>query len=767
MAWIDIETLDGDGRFKAWLAEPEGTPRGAIVVIQEIFGVNAGIRSKCDHWASLGYLGLGPDLFWRLESGVELDPDVPDQFQTALGLMQRLDQDKGIADIEATIRAARARLPAGGRVGCVGYCLGGRLAYMTAARTDIDASVGYYGVGLEGLLGEKHAIARPLMLHIAGADHFVTPDKQALIHQGLDDHPRVTIHDYPGEDHGFATEIGQAPQRGRGPARRPAHRGVLRRAYRVSAFRPGSARLAGRFAVPLLLLALSLAAAWRPLRPLLIVTLPLLAVAIFDFLQRRHTLWRNYPLIARVRWLMEDLRPFLRAYIVESDLDGRPFNIDQRALVYARAKGDLDAHPFGTELDVYSDEYEWIGHSMAPNADAPAEWRVAVGGPQCAKPYEAALLNVSAMSFGALGARAIEALNLGARRGGFYHDTGEGGLSRYHRRHGGDLVWEIGSGYFGCCAGAGRFDEGRYRDFAQDDQVKMVEIKLSQGAKPGHGGLLPAAKVSAEIAAARGVPEGEDCVSPAAHSTFSTPIGLLEWAARLRELSGGKPVGAKLCVGQPHEVFALMKAMRETGILLDFLVVDGGEGGTGAAPVELSDRVGMPLREGLILVRNALVGASLKDKVRLAASGKVHSGAGLAVNFGLGADWCNAARAFMFALGCVQSMRCHTDTCPTGITTQDASRQRGLVVEDKAARVARYQHQTLEGLREIVVAMGLENPWQIRPHHIRERVNSAHAATFEAIHPFLDDGALLDEPEATPYGREWAAARADSFRAAA
>ena len=525
---------------------------------------------------------------------------------------------------------------------------------------------------------------------------------------------------------------------------------------------------AGRFAVPLALLALAIGAAlWAPARWSLWLLVPLLAIAAWDFVQRRHTLRRNYPLLARVRWIMEDLRPFLRAYVVEGDLEGRPFSHDERALVYARAKGELDAHPFGTELDVYSEEYEWLAHSIAPNATAPEQWRVKVGGAQCAKPYEAALLNVSAMSFGSLSANAVLALNLGARQGDFYHDTGEGGISRYHRAHGGDLVWEIGSGYFGCNDGKGVFDAARFADNAQADQVRMIEIKLSQGAKPGHGGVLPGAKVTAEIAAARGVAVGRDCISPPAHSAFSTPLELVEWAARLRDLAGGKPIGIKLCIGQPHQLFAIMKAMRESGVRLDYVVVDGAEGGTGAAPVELSNSVGMPLREGLILTRNALAGCGLKREVRLAAAGKIHSGAGMAMNFALGADWCNAARAFMFALGCVQSMRCHDDTCPTGVATQDAGRQRGLVVADKADRVARFQRQTLMGLREIVVAMGLDDPWQIKPCDLSERIGSARASPVDRIYTFLDDGQLLAEPEATPYARYWEAARADSFRRAA
>src|SRR5690606_39268290 len=464
---------------------------------------------------------------------------------------------------------------------------------------------------------------------------------------------------------------------------------------------------------PVLLLLAAFAAWWTPARWTLIVWVPLLLIALYDALQRRHTLRRNYPLIARIRWLFEDLRPFLYSYIVESPFDGRPFTRAERDIVYARAKGDLDAHPFGTELDVYSDEYEWMSHSISPEVGHDRTQRVKVGTSQCRRPYEAALLNISAMSFGSLGARAIEALNLGARLGNFYHDTGEGGLSPYHRLHGGDIIWELGSGYFGCRDEGGRFDPERFRDCAQDDQVKMIEIKLSQGAKPGHGGMLPGPKVNAEIAATRGVLQGEDCISPAAHSAFSTPIEMVEWAAQLRELSGGKPVGIKLCVGQPHEIYAVMKAMLETGIRLDFIVIDGAEGGTGAAPVEFSNRVGMPLREGLIFVRNALVGCGLKEEIRLAASGKVHSGAGLAVNCALGADWSNAARAFMFSLGCIQSLKCHTDECPTGVATQDPGRQRGLVVPDKAERVRRFQASTVSALWDISCAMGLDSPWAI------------------------------------------------------
>ncbi len=526
-----------------------------------------------------------------------------------------------------------------------------------------------------------------------------------------------------------------------------------------------------RLALPLILLAVTLALLFAPmgiswLRWGLLLVLPvLLAIALWDFVQSRHSLRRNYPLLARARWLFEDLRPYLRAYIVEGDLEGRPFSHDQRALVYQRAKDDISSHPFGTELDVYSEEYEWLSHSIVPKEGLTDHFRIDIGGPQCTKPYNASILNISAMSYGSLGDHAIEALNLGAKQGGFYHDTGEGSFSKYHAKHGGDIVWEIASGYFGCRDENGRFDREKFAATAQRDQIKMIEIKLSQGAKPGHGGVLPGAKVTPEIAEARGVPVHQDCISPAAHSAFSTPREMLEFAARLRELSGGKPVGIKLCVGQPHEVFAIMKAMLESGILLDFIVVDGGEGGTGAAPVEFSNRVGMPLREGLVIMNNALVGTGLKDRIKVGAAGKVHSGAGLAINAALGADWSNAARAFMFSLGCVQSLRCHVGTCPTGVATHDPSRQRGLVIEEKAERVARFHKATVSSLSEIVAAMGIERPEQIRPHHLHERLNGAKSSSIDHIYNFLEEGILLSAPQDTHYADYWAAADVDSFSA--
>ncbi len=487
-------------------------------------------------------------------------------------------------------------------------------------------------------------------------------------------------------------------------------------------------------------------------------------LALFDLFKTGHSLRRNYPGSARLRWLFESLRPFSRAYFVEGDVDGRPFNHEDRALIYARAHGSRDTQAFGTQLDVYSEEYEWLAHSMVPNPAADREMRVQVGSSQCRQPYSASRLNISAMSFGALGANAIEALNLGAKMAGCYHDTGEGGLSPYHEKHGGDLVWQVASGYFGCRDRQGRFDPAMFADHAAHPSIKMIEIKLSQGAKPGHGGMLPAAKVTPEIAAIRGIALGEECIAPPGHSAFSTPRELVEFAGRLRELSGGKPVGLKLCVGLPHELFAVAKAMLATGIVIDFLVIDGAEGGTGAAPKELSDRVGMPLREGLVIARNALVGAGLKSEVRLAASGKVSSGASLAINAALGADWCNAARAFMFSLGCIQSLKCNTGLCPTGIATQSPARQRGLYVPEKAERVARFHSSTLNALHEIIVATGLDSPSDLRPSHLRQRINVAEMRQLDELFHFAQPGELVAGSDDPNLRRWWDAADPDSFR---
>ncbi|AWF81905.1 FMN-binding glutamate synthase family protein [Microbulbifer sp. A4B17] len=494
----------------------------------------------------------------------------------------------------------------------------------------------------------------------------------------------------------------------------------------------------------------------------LLISVFLVLLGIYDMLQTHWSITRNFPVAGRIRWLFLNLRPYFRAYMVEGDEEGRPYSIEARRLVYARSEGFSDMHPFGTEKDVQNEEYTWLTHSVKPEKNANTACRTEVGTGRCKQPYSAALLNISAMSFGALSAAAIEALNKGASIGGFYHDTGEGGISPYHRKHGGDLVWELGTGYFGARNDDGSFNPDLFRE-ACNDQVKMTEIKLSQGAKPGHGGVLPGAKVTQEIASTRKVPPGQNCVSPRSHSMFSTPIEMLEFAEQMRDLSGGKPVGIKLCVGHIYEVMAIMKAMHETGKLVDFIVVDGAEGGTGAAPLELSNHVGMPLLEGLIIVRNALVGAGLKDKVKLAASGKVYSASGLAQCLAIGADWCNAARAFMFSVGCIQSQRCHTDTCPTGVTTQDPRRQRGLVVDVQSKRAAAFQAKTLEALGDIVAGAGLTDPRDLKPYHLIHRINAAESRPIDRIWHFLDKNSLIEAPEDTPYWHWWLAARADSF----
>jgi glutamate synthase domain-containing protein 2 len=492
----------------------------------------------------------------------------------------------------------------------------------------------------------------------------------------------------------------------------------------------------------------------------------LLATGVYDLRQNKRSILRNYPIIGHLRFILEFIRPEIRQYFIESDSEATPFSRAQRSLVYQRAKGESDKRPFGTQLAVYSEGYEWMNHSMAPTQLASHDFRITIG-PDTAQPYQASVFNISAMSFGALSANAILALNAGAKRGGFAHDTGEGSISVHHRVHGGDLTWEIGSGYFGCRNDDGTFSAERFTANACEPQVKMIELKLSQGAKPGHGGVLPGPKVTVEIADARGVPVGVDCVSPASHSAFSTPVEMMHFIARLRELSGGKPTGFKLCIGHPWEWFALVKAMLETGITPDFIVVDGAEGGTGAAPLEFTDHVGSPMQEGLLLVHNTLRGAGLREKIKLGCAGKVVSAFDIARLMALGADWCNSARGFMFALGCIQAQHCHTGACPTGVTTQDPLRQQSLVVTDKAERVFNFHQLTLDALKELVQAAGLAHPQDITSHHIVRRTadgqvrSLAHLVTTELQH-----GALLhDDLSALPmiYQRNWPLASGQRF----
>jgi len=491
----------------------------------------------------------------------------------------------------------------------------------------------------------------------------------------------------------------------------------------------------------------------------------LVLIGLRDVLQPRHAILRNYPVIGHLRFLLEFVRPEIRQYFIEDDREAAPFSRQQRSLVYQRAKGDSDKRPFGTQLDVGAVGYEWINHSLQPTLLKTHDFRVLIGAGR-AQPYNASIFNISAMSFGALSANAILALNAGAKRGNFAHDTGEGSISRHHRVHGGDLIWEIGSGYFGCCKSDGSFDEERFTANARDPQVKMIELKLSQGAKPGHGGVLPGPKVTLEIAEARHVQPWVDCVSPASHGAFRTPIEMMHFIERLRELSGGKPTGFKFCVGHVWEWFGIAKAMLETGITPDFIVVDGAEGGTGAAPLEFTDHVGAPLQEGLLLVHNTLVGLDLRKKIRLGCAGKVVSAFDIARMLAIGADWCNAARGFMFALGCLQAQTCHTGACPTGVTTQDPQRQKALDVPTKADRVYHFHQNTMMALKELVQAAGLDDPAGITADHIVRR-NSEHGVKLLSnLLPFVKTGELLDgESHLQVFRTYWPMASASSFSA--
>ena len=487
------------------------------------------------------------------------------------------------------------------------------------------------------------------------------------------------------------------------------------------------------------------------------------ALGTWDLIQTRSTLRRNYPILAHFRYGLESIGPEMRQYFIESDTAEVPYSRQQRALIYQRAKSVNDTRPFGSLQDVYGSDYEWINHSMVPAEGDGHDFRIRIGA-DAAQPYDASVFNISAMSFGSLSPNAIRALNRGAKLGGFYHDTGEGSISSYHREHGGDLVWEIGSGYFGCRDAQGGFSEEKFAENARDPQVKMIELKLSQGAKPGHGGMLPAAKVTGEIARARGVPEGEDCISPARHSAFSTPRELLQFIARLRELSGGKPTGFKLAIGHPWEWFAIAKAMHETGVLPDFIVVDGAEGGTGAAPAEFIDHVGVPMHEALMLVHNTLVGLDLRDRIRIGAAGRIVSAFDIARTLAMGADWCNAARGFMFALGCIQAQSCHTGRCPTGIATQDASRWRHLETADKAERVRNFHRHTLKALQELLCAAGLRHPSELGPEHILRRVTPNEVRSLAALYSFLEPGELLRDHRRHAVFRDyWDEARSDTF----
>ncbi|RZG85726.1 FMN-binding glutamate synthase family protein [Acinetobacter venetianus] len=503
------------------------------------------------------------------------------------------------------------------------------------------------------------------------------------------------------------------------------------------------------------------------LNGLWVVTSLLSLVGLYDLLQKKHSILKNYPILGHFRFFFEDVRPEIRQYFIEADQDALPFSRMQRSLVYQRAKNENADKPFGSIIDVYEPNYRFIVHSIAPCPPAdPASFRVQIGNLQCSQPYSASILNISAMSFGSLSANAIRALNKGAKLGHFYHDTGEGSLSPYHLENGGDIVWQIASGYFGCRTPEGLFDREKFATQAKQPQIKMIELKLSQGAKPGHGGILPKHKITEEIAQIRGVSRDHDCISPSKHPSFNTPIEMMHFIQKLRELSGGKPVGFKLCIGQPWQFMSIVKAMLETKIIPDFIVVDGSEGGTGAAPIEFSDYIGTPLREGLRFVHNTLVGAGLRSQVKIGASGKIISAFDIASTFALGADWVNSARGFMFAVGCIQAQSCHTNQCPVGVATQDKDRQKAIDVPSKAERVFSFHKNTLHALSEMIAAAGLNHPSDIKAHHLAQRMNDREIKNYAQIHFFLKENELLQgnlDDDENFYYRMWKLADANQF----
>ena len=498
-----------------------------------------------------------------------------------------------------------------------------------------------------------------------------------------------------------------------------------------------------------------------------VISILLSLLGLYDLLQNKHSILKNYPIMGHFRFLFEEFRPEIRQYFIESDQDALPFSRMQRSLVYQRAKNQNADKPFGSIVDVYQNDYRFINHSLTPCIPAiPETFRISIGNEQCSQPYSASIMNISAMSFGSLSANAIRALNLGAKMGNFYHDTGEGSISPYHLENGGDIVWELGSGYFGCRTIDGKFDPIRFAEQAKLPQVKMIEIKLSQGAKPGHGGILPKGKISEEIAQIRGVSREHDCISPSSHTAFSTPIEMMQFIKQLRELAEGKPVGFKLCIGQPWQFMSIVKAMLHTGIYPDFIVVDGSEGGTGAAPIELIDNMGTPLREGLLFVHNTLVGAGLRSKIKVGASGKIISAFDIASTMAIGADWVNSARGFMFAVGCIQAQSCHTNQCPVGVATQDKDRQKALHVPTKAERVFNFHKNTMHGLSELIASAGLQHPSDIRAHHLAQRINNREIKNYAQLHFWLKDGELLhcdNKDEENFYYRMWNMSHLEKF----
>lgn len=517
-------------------------------------------------------------------------------------------------------------------------------------------------------------------------------------------------------------------------------------------------------AITVCLLIVAIGFYWPKIYWSLIIIAPILLIGLIDITQKKQTVRRLYPVIGRFRYMLESIRPEIQQYFIESETNGMPVSREFRSLIYQRAKGDKDTRPFGTIFDVNADGYEWINHSLHPLEAFDHDPRVSIGGPDCDQPYQSSPLNISAMSYGSLSQNAIMALNKGALMGGFAHNTGEGGLSPYHLKYGGDIIWQIGTGYFGCRDENGNFNEQSFKEQANMDVVKMIEVKLSQGAKPGHGGILPAVKLTEEIAKIRHVPMGKDVVSPPAHTAFDSPQGLLKFIKKLRQLTNGKPVGFKLCIGRRDEFLSICKAMLATGITPDFITVDGSEGGTGAAPTEMTNAVGTPLRDAVIFVNEALIGIGLRDKIKIIASGKVFSAFHLLRIIALGADAVNSARGMMFALGCIQSRACNTDHCPTGIATQNPHRYKTLIVDDKAKRVKNYHHETIKNLTELLAVAGLKSLSELKPKHINQRVQGTEVKNYEELFPCISANCLLSE-DTIPQSwlKDWHNAKADSW----
>jgi len=446
----------------------------------------------------------------------------------------------------------------------------------------------------------------------------------------------------------------------------------------------------------------------------LILPVLLLEAVMYDTIQSKHTLRKNYPFLARFRYLFESVRPEFRQYFFEGETDGRPFNRRQRSIVYQRSKNEKETVAFGMQDEPTRVGYEWVAHSIYPKKANPETFRTLVGGKDCLQPYSLSLYNISAMSYGALSKTAIMSLNKGAKMGGFAHNTGEGGISEYHRQ-GGDLIWQIGTGYFGCRDKDGLFNDELFAERANYPEVKMIELKLSQGAKPGHGGLLPAQKNTPEIARIRSIEPYTDVHSPSAHSAFSNATELIYFIQKLRKLSGGKPVGFKLCIGRKDEFEDIINAMLTTGIKPDFIVLDGAEGGTGAAPMEFIDYIGMPVADALVFVTTLLKKHGLRDEIKIIASGKIITSFDITKAMAFGADACYSARGMMFALGCIQALQCDSGKCPVGIATQDKKLYKGMDITNKSVRVANFHRNTMKAVAEFIGACGFEDPHEVTP----------------------------------------------------